>query len=346
MDPAALAAYGWGDRWVALLAEHPDCTPARVVRHDGSALLLATPDGVVAAPFDRGLDPTPAVGDWLACAGGRPVAVLPRSSFLRRRAAGSDTEQAIAANVDAVLLVCGLDRPVKPGRVQRGTVLAWDAGAEPIVVLTKAAAAGDDDEVDVDAEVAAVEEACPGIDVLVTSVLEGIGLEELRAATGGRTDTMLGESGAGKSSLVNALVGTDAVATQSVRNDGKGRHTTSARELHPLPGGGVLIDTPGTRELGLWVDPDAVAATFTDIDDLAPGCRFRNCRHDAEPGCAVRQAVDAGELAPERLDAWHSLQREAEAAALRAQPQELRRANRRFGRIAKEAKEAAQDKRR
>ena len=342
MDLSALTAYGWGDRWVALLAEHPDCTPARVVRHDGSALLLATPDGVTAIPTPRDLDPAPAVGDWLAFEGDRPVAVLPRASYLRRRAAGTDTEQAIAANLDAVMLVCGLDRPVKAGRLQRGSVLAWDAGAEPIVVLTKAALAED-----VDAEVAAIEAACPGLDVLVTSVLEGSGVEELRVVTRDRTVTMLGESGAGKSSLVNALVGDDAVATQSVRSgDAKGRHTTTARELYPLPHGGVLIDTPGTRELGLWADPDAVAATFTDIDDLAPGCRFRDCRHDAEPGCAVRAAVDAGELAPERLDAWHSLQREVEAAALRAHPREQRRANKRFGRMAKEAKEAAQDKRR
>ena len=209
-------------------------------------------------------------------------------------------------------------------------------------MLTKAALADD-----VDAEVAAIEVACPGLDVLVTSVLEGSGIESLRAVTRDRTVTMLGESGAGKSSLVNALVGDDAcghpVGAERRRQGPAHDHRTRAV---PPAARRCAHRHAGDRGVGLWADPDAVAATFTDIDDLAPGCRFRDCRHDAEPGCAVRAAVDAGELAPERLDSWHSLQREVEAAALRAHPREQRRANKRFGRMTKEAKEAAQDKRR
>jgi ribosome biogenesis GTPase / thiamine phosphate phosphatase len=328
-----LLPYGWGDRWVALLADHPDCVPARVVRHDGSGLLLATPDGIVAAPMTRRLDPPPTVGDWLACEGDEPVAVLHRSSLLRRRSAGAESEQVLAANIDVVLLVCGLDRPVKTGRIQRGTALAWDAGAQPVVVLTKAALVDDAGAVAAD-----VEASNPGIDVVVTSALEGIGLDALRAIARDRTVTMLGESGAGKSSLVNALLGAEIAATQAVRGgDAKGRHTTTTRELHVLPSGGVLIDSPGIREVGLWVDPEAVAATFADVDDLADECRFADCRHESEPGCAVTGAVESGSLPFERFDAWRAMRREAESAALRAQPHELRRRNKQFARVTKDA---------
>ena len=332
MNTRALEPYGWTDRWSALLAEHPECQPARVLRHDGSSLLLATVDGPRPTPLSRRLEPAPTVGDWIACHEQHPVAVLPRSSLLRRRAAGQDAEQALAANVDLVLLVCGLDRPVKAGRINRGATLAWDAGAVPVVVLTKAVLGSD-----VDGIVDDLRADCPGIDILVTSALEGEGLDALRDLAVGRTVTMLGESGAGKSSLVNALLGEGVTATGDVRGDGKGRHTTTSRELHVLPAGGVLIDTPGTREVGLWVDPGAVDATFADVDWLASGCRFGDCRHDREPGCAVVEAVAAGGLAADRLDAWRALRREAESAELRANPHELRKRNKQFGRLVKEA---------
>lgn len=333
MHLPALAPYGWGDHWVALLAEHPGCVPARVLRHDGSALLLATSDGVVAAPLTHRLDPSPTVGDWVACDGEEPVAVLPRSSLLRRRAAGTEAAQVLAANIDVVLLVCGLDRPVKSGRLQRGAALARDAGAEPVVVLTKAALTSD-----VDTALEIVADATPGVDVLVTSAIEGTGLDALRTIVRDRTVTMLGESGAGKSSLVNALLGEDVVATRAVREgDARGRHTTTTRLLHLLPSGGALIDSPGIREVGLWIDPDAVDESFEDIDELAAGCRFADCQHESEPECAVTEALASGALAAERLEAWRALRREAESAALRAQPHELRQRNKQFARVVKDA---------
>jgi ribosome biogenesis GTPase / thiamine phosphate phosphatase len=307
-DTAALVPYGWNERWAQRLAAYPGAHAGRVTRHDGSALHLATSDGVVVAPLIRRLDPAPAVGDWVAVVGDEPVAVLPRESLFRRRAADREVDQVLAANVDIVFLVCGLDRVVKTGRIDRGATLARDAGAIPIVVLTKAAV-GDVDAEAVAAEVAA---ASPGIEVLITSAREGIGLDALRDLARGQTVTMLGESGAGKSSLVNALLGEDVAAIGEVRHgDSKGRHTTTSRDMHVLPNGGVLIDTPGIRGVGLWVEPEAVAETFTDIDDLATLCRFTDCGHDTEPGCAVTEAVADGRLTAARLAGWRGLNDEA-----------------------------------
>jgi len=307
-----------------------------VVRHDGAGLLVVTAEGLLAVPLSTRLDPEPTVGDWVALAPGQPpvpVAVLPRSSLLRRRAAGGEEAQALAANLDAVLLVTGLDRPVKAGRLQRGAALAWDAGAQPVVVLTKAAAAGGAEKA-----VAVAQEAVPGVDVLVSSVREGEGVDALAGVVRGRTVALLGESGAGKSTIVNALLGEEVAATGGVRaGDAKGRHTTTTRQLHLVPTGGVLVDGPGIREVGLWIDPEAVDAAFAEIDDLAAGCRFRDCRHDGEPGCAVAAAVESGELAADRLERWRALRAEAEAAELRADPVERHRRERRFGRMVKDA---------
>jgi len=303
------------------------------VRHDGAGIIVATAEGVHGAMFAGRLDPEPTVGDWVALVDGAPVAVLPRASLLRRRAATEDEQQALAANLDVVLLVCGLDRPVKAGRIQRGAALAWDAGATPVVVLTKASLT--DDVADA---VRVVEEAAPGVAVLVTSVREDVGVDELEAQVRDRTVALLGESGAGKSSIVNALLGDDVAAVGDVRaGDAKGRHTTTTRQLHVLPRGGVLVDGPGIRGVGLWIDPDAVDASFADVDDAAAGCRFGDCRHEDEPGCAVVAAIDAGDLDRARLDAWRVLRREAESAELRALPHEQRRRDKRFARITKDA---------
>jgi ribosome biogenesis GTPase len=328
-----LARYGWDAHWATRLADHPGTAPGRVVRHDGVALQLATADGVVTRMLGRRLDPAPAVGDWVACAGDEPVTVLPRDSLLRRRAADAERDQALAANVDVVFLVCGLDRVVKPGRVHRGVTVTREAGATPVVVLTKAALAEDADGTA--REIAA---ACPGVDVLVTSAREGQGLDALRDHTRDRTVTLLGESGAGKSSLVNALLGEDVAEVGAVRaGDSKGRHTTTTRDLHLLPGSGLIVDTPGIRAIGLWADPDDVIETFADIDELASECRFRDCAHDTEPGCAVTAAVAAGILGAARVEAWRALDHEVRTSARALPEHEQRRRHKELSRAARDA---------
>ncbi|MGE0878701.1 MAG: ribosome small subunit-dependent GTPase A [Acidimicrobiia bacterium] len=315
-----LVPYGWDERWAALASAHEGATPGRVLRHDGVGLVCATENGVEMLMLGPRLDPMPVVGDWIVVRGEHPVAVLERTSLLTRRAAIGNNEQSLAANVDLVLLVCGLDRPVKPGRIERGAALAHDAGARPYVVLTKAALVDDGEDT---AE--AIREEL-GLAVLVTSVKEGRGLDELRRVVAGHTVVLLGESGAGKSRLTNALVGADVATVGAVRaGDAKGRHTTTTRQLHLLPDGGTLIDTPGIRAVGLGAHNEGVEATFTDIDDLADQCRFNDCTHDREPGCAVREAIESGELDRARFDRHVAMQQEADAAARRASPGEVRR---------------------
>jgi ribosome biogenesis GTPase len=307
------------------------------VRHDGSAVLVASPDGALRQLAVRAVVvPPPVVGDWVAVdpAASVVVATLPRISLLRREDPDGG-EQPLVANAELLLLVCGLDRPVKAGRIQRSAALAWDAGALPVVVLTKS-----DLRDDVEPEVEAVTAAHPGIEVVATSATTGQGLADLSAIIDGRSIVLLGESGSGKSTLANALLGEAVADTGEVRSgDHRGRHTTTARQLHPLPGGGVLIDTPGIRSVGLWIDPEAVDATFDDVDSLARECRFADCRHGTEPGCAVQEAVARGDLDPARLRSWTTLRREAESAARRADPRARRAEARRFGKLIREAQQ-------
>ncbi|HMG45153.1 MAG TPA: ribosome small subunit-dependent GTPase A [Acidimicrobiales bacterium] len=339
-DFPSLAPYGWNPRWEALFADaadrrDDDVVPARVVRHDGVAVMVAEPDGVRQLPVFASIEPQPVVGDWVVCTHEAVVATLDRTSLLRRRDPGRPVEQPLVANVDVVLVVNGLDRPVRAGRIRRAIATAWDAGAVPVVVLTKADRFSD---ADLDAARATADEAAAGIDVVVTSAVSGRGIDELRELAVGKTIVLLGESGAGKSRLTNALVGLDVATVGDVReSDTKGRHTTTTRQIHLLPTGGVLVDTPGVRALGLWADPEAVAATFDDLEELATTCRFNDCRHGGEPGCAIAAAVAAGEISPDRVEAWLALRREAEALDRRSDPRANRAYGRHVGRIAKDA---------
>lgn len=310
--PATLERLGWDDERAGEVADlgEPGGVPGRVVRQDRGWVQVARPDGVHAARTRADRVGTPVVGDWVVVVDDEVAAVLERRSALRRADPVGEGEQVLAANLDRVVVVAGLDRPVKAGRIQRAAAQAWDAGAEPTVVLTKGDLVDDADRAR--AEVAAEH---PGTEVVVVSSRTGAGIDELRAALGGDTVVLLGESGAGKSSLLNALAGVDVAATGEVRaTDAKGRHTTTRREMHLLPGGGIVVDTPGIRAIGLYVDPEAVDAAFPDIDELSARCRFSDCTHDHEPGCAVLAAVESGDLAGARLAAYHELHAEAEWA--------------------------------
>lgn len=339
-----LMPYGLSDLQVDHLP--PGTHPARVIRHDGRTLLGITPSGPrVLRPSVR-LDPQPAVGDWVAvpAAPTEPaplVGVLPRTSVLRRLSADENGEQVLAANVDLVLIVCGVDRPIRAGRIQRVAALAWDSGASPVLVITKACLSGDEA-----VDVPKLELAHPGIRVIVTSALEDVGIEEVRAVIAGRTAVLVGESGAGKSTLTNVLLGRPAAATGAVRDgDAKGRHITSSRQLHLLPGaaGGSIIDTPGIRAVGLTAESDSVEAVFPDIVELAGDCRFSDCQHRSEPGCAVLAAIENGRLPQERYDGWLRLRREAASAAMRSSEHQLRAYGRKFAKMKKTAQLRTRD---
>jgi len=332
--PPALDALGWSDHWAALAAGRPPgVEPGRVVRHDSVAVMVGTADEVVVRPIRPALPPL-AVGDWLLVDDEAIVDLLARHSLLQRRDPTRGGAQLIAANVDLVGIVCGLDRPVKAGRIQRFVVQVFDSGAIPAVVLTKSDLVEDPTDA-----VTAVERAAPGVDVIVCSVHTDAGLDTLRAAVRDRTVAFVGESGAGKSTLVNALAGTELAATSAVRKgDSKGRHTTTSRELHVLPGHCCLVDTPGLREIGVFTDVDTVDDAFGDVAiELDEECRFRDCTHTSEPGCAVLAAIERGDLDGDRYAAWQALRAEAEAAELRGDPVARHQAEKRFGRMAREA---------
>lgn len=323
MEP--LAELGYSPRWEAQLAEHgPDAEPGRVLRHDGVEVSVRTPSGDRRVKLRRGLPPV-TVGDWLALDGEQVLGLLPRASLLRRRGVEAEEAQLLAANLDLVLLVVGLDRPVRAGRIRRGEALAFDAGARPLLVLSKA-----DLAVEGDAVRARIEADHPGLEVLVTSAETGQGIDELRRRVAGATSVLLGESGAGKSRLVNTLLGEAVARVGRVRHgDRKGRHTTTNRQLHVLASGGVMIDSPGIREVGLAGDAASVDAAFADLDELGEECHFSDCQHAGEPGCAVALAIAAGDVVPERLEAYRQLRAEVVAAARRDDGHERRAHERR-----------------
>lgn len=326
-DDTVLASLGWGPDFAhaaaAAAGDDEGAVPGRVSRIDrGGWLTAETARGTQRARqharFRRVADPleAPTVGDWVLLrddpGGGPPVAddVLPRrSAFVRN--AGDDERaqpQALAANIDSVLIVVSLDVAYNPRRADRFLSLAWASGAAPVMVLTKADLAED-----LDGVLDEVRASVLGADVVAISSRTGYGLTGLeRHLAPGRTVVLIGQSGAGKSTLANRLMGDEALSAGEVRKDGKGRHTTSHRQLLRLPGGAILIDTPGLRSVGLWEADTLDEGAFADIEALADQCRFSDCSHGAEPGCAVRAALEDGTLTPERWDSYRTLRAEAE----------------------------------
>ena len=332
-----LTDLGWND----FFAQHfgsvdsGDWVPARVAREHTHLYLVCGEFGELTAEVSgklrhhaTGKQDFPAVGDWVMVQPrpeeGRATihGVLPRkSAFVRKGATGADRqrggkteEQVLAANVDTAFLVSGLDGDFNPRRIERYLTLVWDSGASPIIVLNKTDLCDD-----VDSRIETVEGIAFGVPVLRMSAVQNDGVEALREHIGfGKTAAFLGSSGVGKSTLINCLLGAARQEVRAVReDDSRGRHTTTYRELIHLTGGGLVIDTPGMRELQLWTDEDGLERTFEDIEELAEQCRFRDCRHGDEPGCAVRDAIEDGRLDAGRWGSYRKLKREVEYASAR-----------------------------
>lgn len=349
----ALAPYGWDEEWAAAFSPYgaQGLLPGRVVRVDRGQCDVVTGDGTVRADtaFVTPHDPLRVVctGDWVAVEpGGNPRyvrAYLPRrTAFVRSTSSKRSEGQILAANVDHAVVAVSLAVELDLARIERFLALAWESGAQPVVVLTKADLVPD--AVTRAHLVQDVETSAPGVPVLPVSARDGDGLDVLAAITAGGTSVLLGQSGAGKSTLANALLGEDVMDVRATRDvDGKGRHTTTTRNLLALPGGGVLIDTPGLRGVGLWDAGTGVGQVFSEIEELAEGCRFHDCAHESEPGCAVLGAVEDGALPQRRLESYRKLLRENQYivaktdARLRA---EIRKDWKRKGAIGRAAMEA------
>ncbi|MGW0832014.1 ribosome small subunit-dependent GTPase A [Streptomyces prunicolor] len=349
----ALARYGWDDAWADEFARYDaeGLLAGRVIRVDRGQCDVVTADGTLRADtaFVTPNDPMRVVctGDWVAVEpAGNPRYVrtyLPRrTAFVRSTSSKRAEGQILAANVDHAIVAVPLTGDLDLGRIERFLALAWESGAQPVVVLTKADLVPD--AVTLSYLVKDVETTAPGVPVLTVSAATGDGIDVLAAVAAGGTSVLLGQSGAGKSTLANALIGEDAMEVQATRDvDGKGRHTTTTRNLLALPGGGVLIDTPGLRGVGLWDAQTGVGQVFAEIEELAGRCRFHDCAHVAEPGCAVLAAVDSGDLPERRLDSYRKLMRENQWIVAKTDARaraELRRDWKRKGAEGKAAMEA------
>lgn len=321
IDTDRLERIGWSARLEQHIEDDEGYVPARVlVQHKGSYVVTSA-QGEFKAELAgklrheaRGANDLPVVGDWVAVAprpdeGSATIhRVLPRSTKFSRKSAGDETEeQVLAANIDSIFIVTSLNSEMNLRRLERYLTLAWESGAAPVVVLTKKDLAPED----VEEVLEKVGSAAVGVPIHAVSGVTGEGIEELRSYfTDGATVALLGSSGVGKSTLANALLGSEVQKVSDIRKDDKGRHTTTHRELVELPDGGALIDTPGMRELQLWDASGGISNSFEDIETLATDCRFRDCRHDQEPGCAVAAALLDGRLDRGRFESYEKLQRE------------------------------------
>ncbi len=342
----ALHDLGWSDFFASQLAElegNSEIAAARVAEENREMFRLLSPAGEFMAEVSgkfrhevtRRAD-FPAVGDWVLASTRKEESratihcVLNRKSKFSRKIAGKKTEeQIVAANVDVVFIVSSLNSEFNLRRLERYVALAWESGAQPVIVLNKSDLSENPEELRREAEAAAI-----GVRVILSSALRGDGIDEIRdlmlsapeeSSSGEitsekmpviKTAALLGSSGVGKSSLINAILGTELLDTGKVReSDDRGRHTTTTRQLIVAPNGGVLIDTPGMRELQLWDASEGIDQAFGEIAEFAANCKFRDCMHVNEPGCAVRAAVESGELAAERLESFHKLGREEKFVA-------------------------------
>jgi ribosome biogenesis GTPase len=328
-----LPSLGWDGELASSYARlsRPDHRPARVTRVDRGVCTVLDPSGPQRASIGGGLlclavrDPVrlPCAGDWVVMRDWPDErttieAVLPRRTAIVRAGAGAQaTAQVLAANIDTAAVVAPVDPEPDLGRIERLLAIAWESGAEPLVILTKVDLAADPQ-----ALADEVETVAPGVPVYGVSAPTGAGVELLRPyVRKGRTLGLLGTSGSGKSTLVNALVGAEVLDTQAIRRaDGRGRHTTTYRSLVPIPAGGWVLDTPGIRAVGLFDGVVGLEHAFADIDALARGCRFADCTHMGTPGCAVLGALATGELTPRRMESWRRLQREIAYETRRSDP--------------------------
>ncbi|MGY0070701.1 ribosome small subunit-dependent GTPase A [Streptomyces sp. QTS137] len=362
-SPHPLAPLGWDEGWEAAFSSYgaQGLLPGRVVRVDRGQCDVVTGDGTVRADtaFVTPHDPLRVVctGDWAAVDpdGGTPRyvrACLPRrTAFVRSTSSKRSEGQILAANVDHAVIAVSLAVELDLARIERFLALAWESGAQPVVVLTKADLVPD--AVTLAHLVQDVETSAPGVPVLAVSAQGGEGLDVLTAVAAGGTSVLIGQSGAGKSTLANALLGEDVMDVRATRDvDGKGRHTTTTRNLLALPGGGVLIDTPGLRGVGLWDAGSGVGQVFSEIEEFAGGCRFHDCAHESEPGCAVLEAIETGALPQRRLESYRKLLRENRRivaktdARLRAEIRKDWKRKGAIGRAAMEAKRGGDSRRR